>query len=681
MAEVYAAMDRRTNQPVIVKKILPELSEDKNFIRMFLEEAKILSRIHHPNVVEILDFGRFGNSYFIALEYIGGKNLRVLMDKVSRLKSRIPVPLAIHTVVKILKGLDYVHHQVLSGGDAASSKNSERKIIHRDISPDNVLISFSGDIKIIDFGIAKESSDLGRTRTGMLKGKLGYIAPEQIFSSDFDERVDLYSTGVILYEMITGQKLMNLDLTSSFRAEFKKYKPIAPRKIDPKLPEMLEDIILKAIDRDPDYRYQSAKEFQIDLIEFVDPENYKSIVRMDLAKYVGYVLSQETGTNAGNTGSRSRIATQPSEGRIIAQNNTAMRQNMTQMATEGNFRAANDDARTVIGKLAALAPNVDGNPEATIYADLRTRPGFFTWQRMMIAFIIFAFVGLSSSDRLGKNPVFKNALSFGTDLIHLSRGNSAFQKGDHELAFRELSQVKNSMMKTPDLILKMGQLSRATHNTDGALDELKELDQYKTDIAHIYLEQGNIYYSRDEKAKALENYEKFLVLAPNDEQVPLVKKHMEEMKPSATIKQLESSAPASGLADSLNPLESATQKPVKNPQTLIAEGDAYFKKNNYKGALRKYQSALEDAPENKGIYLRIGRTYSKMYDYSKAINFYVRVTDMDKKNKEAYREMGLLYAEMGEVDEAVNSLQKYIPLEKNTALKVQYEDYLNELMN
>ncbi|MFH1729009.1 MAG: protein kinase [Pseudomonadota bacterium] len=659
MAEIYTAVCKRTMNKIIIKKILPDQAEDHNFKRMFLEEAKILTQLNHENIIKILDFGKVDNTYFIALEYIAGKNMRVILDKAEDLKIRFPVPLAIHIVVKVLKGLDYLHNVV-------ADDKEESRIIHRDVTPDNVIVSLDGHIKIIDFGIAKETSKSGFTKTGMLKGKLGYIAPEQVFGKNIDERVDLYSVGVMLYEIITGQKMMNLDLTSSFRDDFRKFKAKSPRKIDPALPKELEKIIMKAIDRDPNKRYQSAREFQLDLIEFVNPENYKSIVAMDLAKFVTQIISQFTQTNKATQ--ISKVCTQPSDPRIRAK---YMQNNQHAPQAQG-FNPAN--AATIVGKLSDFEQEDEDSPERTIIGNIASKRKFLNPRRVILMMVILLMIGVNVMNKVTKNLENAGALTMIADVVHLTRGNSAFNSGDLDKAFFELSKVRSNLFRTPDLILKLGKLERSTKNDEGALNELSRFDDYVVDTANIFKEKGDILKEQGNTEEAITNYKKFIVLAPNDPAATIVEKYIESVEGQNSALVSKDSK--------IEPVKSNIIKTEKiTAQTYIAQGDEFYKKAKYKDAIKKYLKAMEEKPSEKLIYLKVGRSYGKLYDYANALSFYNRVKDMDGNNKEALQEMGVIYAEIGEVDQAVYSLRKYIDLETDTNKRAQYETFVNELMN
>ena len=177
---------------LVIKKILPHMSEDEEFITMFIDEARIASTLSHSNIIQINELGKEGTDYYIAMEYVMGKDLSRVGEKMTQRKSTIPIPLAVLVTSRICEGLEYAHRKKDSTGKSLN-------IIHRDISPGNVLISYDGDVKLIDFGIAKAQNRMGRTTAGTLKGKFGYMSPEQVRGMPLDHRSDIFSVGILLY--------------------------------------------------------------------------------------------------------------------------------------------------------------------------------------------------------------------------------------------------------------------------------------------------------------------------------------------------------------------------------------------------------------------------------------------------------------------------------------------------
>ena len=241
-----------------IKRILPHLSSDEEFIDMFIAEAKLVARLSHKNITQVYDFGKIEQNYFIAMEYIRGKDLRGILKKCNEKNIKFPIPLAVFIAKEVASGLSYAHRQKDSSG-----KNLN--IIHRDVSPQNILISYEGDVKVVDFGIAKAGSQ-SRTTTGVLKGKLSYMSPEQAWGKTIDHRSDIFAIGIVLYEMLTGERLFKGDseINTLEKVRAAQIDPL-PSSINAGLPAELEAKLLKALAREVIERYQNASDLEADL--------------------------------------------------------------------------------------------------------------------------------------------------------------------------------------------------------------------------------------------------------------------------------------------------------------------------------------------------------------------------------------------------------------------------------
>jgi serine/threonine protein kinase/predicted TPR repeat methyltransferase len=262
MAELYQAKITSVEgfeKLVAIKKILPHLTQEKNLVDMFIDEAKLAAMLTHQNVVQIYDLGSMEGTYYIAMEYIHGKDLRIILNKSKEVKQTLPPEYAIHITCRICAGLDYSHNLKDFQGNAL-------QLIHRDISPQNILVTYEGDVKIVDFGIVKAAGRTSDTKVGLIKGKLPYMSPEQAAARKIDHRSDIFSTGILLYEMVTGKRMFEgselevLDLVRN--AEFE-----PPESIVPGLPPILYDILQRSLAKDPDQRYQTCAEMLVEMEE------------------------------------------------------------------------------------------------------------------------------------------------------------------------------------------------------------------------------------------------------------------------------------------------------------------------------------------------------------------------------------------------------------------------------
>ena len=265
MAEVFKAKAfgiEGFERLVAVKKILSSIAEDTEFIKMFIDEAKLSGQLQHANVAHIFDLGRVNDSYYIALEYVAGKDLRLIWERSREMRQLLPVDMVCYVISKVCDGLEYAHNKTDAAGQPLN-------IVHRDVSPQNILVSYEGDVKLIDFGVAKAASSSTETRVGILKGKLSYMSPEQVRGLVLDRRSDTFAVGVVLYEMLTGERLFLGDSDFETLEKIRKVEIAPPTLFNPSIPKELEEIVLYALQKSPNQRYQSAHELQAALQRFM----------------------------------------------------------------------------------------------------------------------------------------------------------------------------------------------------------------------------------------------------------------------------------------------------------------------------------------------------------------------------------------------------------------------------
>jgi serine/threonine-protein kinase len=264
MAEVYLARQGELSgfkTLVVVKKVLPHLAVKPDFIAMFLDEARIASMLDHPNIVRITEVGRAGDEYFLAMELVQGKPLASILQQSEKAKTPIPHHLAALSVANAAAGLHHAHQLTDASGHPLG-------LVHRDVSPQNIMVSFEGSVKVIDFGIARALGRLGDTVAGSLKGKLGYMAPEQARGEQVDARADLFSLGVVLWECVAGRRLfLRENELATLRAVA--YEPIPSVSKLVEVDPALGAIVRRAVTRNIDERFQDAEEMRIALESWV----------------------------------------------------------------------------------------------------------------------------------------------------------------------------------------------------------------------------------------------------------------------------------------------------------------------------------------------------------------------------------------------------------------------------
>lgn len=289
MAEIFRARQFGAagfQKQLAVKKILQHLADSDEFVRMFIDEAKITVALQHANVVQIYDLGSVGREYFIAMEFIAGKDLLNLLIRCTQLRIRVPHKLAVFIIIEVLKGLEAAHN-------AVDGRGRPLEIIHRDVSPSNVLISYDGEVKIGDFGVARAAHREGKTRAGAMKGKLGYMSPEQVTGRPIDQRTDLFSAGIILYEMLAMNRM--------FAGESELETMMLVRDCDVAgaiermpagVPDGLKPVLNKALARNADDRYQTATAFLDALLDHLFHEKIR-VSAQDMGRFMKSVFAKE----------------------------------------------------------------------------------------------------------------------------------------------------------------------------------------------------------------------------------------------------------------------------------------------------------------------------------------------------------------------------------------------------
>lgn len=254
MAEIFRARNLNTGQIMAIKRILPSLAEQPSFVSMFIDEASVCLALHHPNIVRVDQIGLMDKALFLSMEFVDGMNLRDVLNFANQYQFQLPIHEALRIAILVLDGLEYAHH-------CTNEKGEPLNLIHRDVSPPNILLGYNNDVKITDFGLVKSKTQVSHTVPGLIKGKFSYLSPEAAYGESIDHRSDIYAVGIILWEMLTSRPLFNdpvemkiLDLVrKSIVPQISQYnKNVTPE---------LEAIVRKGLTRNRADRYQSAKDF------------------------------------------------------------------------------------------------------------------------------------------------------------------------------------------------------------------------------------------------------------------------------------------------------------------------------------------------------------------------------------------------------------------------------------
>jgi len=247
---------------VVIKKILPHLAREQAFVQMFLDEARVAAQLTHPNIVQVIELGEHEGTWFMAMEYVHGKSARTLRQEL-KAKGEVMPPLVVARILsQALQGLHYAH-------TATSDVGVPLNVIHRDVSPDNVMVAYSGAVKVLDFGIAKAADVLHTTRTGTVKGKYAYMAPEQLLAEALDPRADVYAAGVVAYELLAGKRPYTAPSEAALVKRILDSPPAPLSEVAPHVPPQLAAIVAKALEKDRNLRHASAEAFAVELEEWI----------------------------------------------------------------------------------------------------------------------------------------------------------------------------------------------------------------------------------------------------------------------------------------------------------------------------------------------------------------------------------------------------------------------------
>jgi len=275
MAEIFKAKVAGAEgfeKDLVIKRILPHYSDDETFVQMFVDEARLTAKLQHPNIVQIFDFDVVDDSYYIAMEYIEGKDLKDLLDQSAHQHDPPSVAQSVWIAIEVSKGLHHAHTR--------ADKGEPLHIVHRDVTPSNVMISYRGDVKLMDFGIAKAAQRSTKTQAGAVKGKVAYMSPEQARGKALDGRTDVFALGVVLWEMLTGARLFLAESDFDTLNNVLKMEPPRPSSINPDVPSSLDPIVARALAKDPNQRWPSADAFGRELTRWY----YAQVTDLDKEK-------------------------------------------------------------------------------------------------------------------------------------------------------------------------------------------------------------------------------------------------------------------------------------------------------------------------------------------------------------------------------------------------------------
>ncbi len=284
MAELFLAQEPPRPDLVVIKRILPYLSEEPEFVQMFLDEARIAAQLHHPNVVQVFELGSIDEAIFITMEYVEGVDLRRILAEEARFSAAVPYAVASRICAQVAAGLDYAHNSKGVDGRPLG-------LIHRDVSPQNVMVAYNGAVKLVDFGIAKAEALAERSKPGIIKGKFLYLSPEAVMQERLDHRADIFALGTMLYEVTTGRSPFARPTTEAILYAIRFETPSPPHLIRDDYPQELSRIVMKCLAKDRNQRYQRASAVQADLEALLASGAMRQ--SDDVSEYIARLMGEE----------------------------------------------------------------------------------------------------------------------------------------------------------------------------------------------------------------------------------------------------------------------------------------------------------------------------------------------------------------------------------------------------
>jgi serine/threonine protein kinase/Tfp pilus assembly protein PilF len=514
---------------IAIKKILPNLSEEENLVTSFIDEAKLAALLHHENIVQIYDFGSTNNEYFIAMEFLFGKDLRTIRKNAKNRELPLSMENVLHIVSRICAGLDYSHN-------LKDLQGQPLNIIHRDINPQNILVTYEGQVKIIDYGIAKAASQNNKTRENLIKGKLAYMSPEQANGQDIDHRSDIFSTGIILYEllavrrMFTGETMHVLSLVRDAH-----YDP--PEEVIPDLPAKLNEILHRALAKDPADRYQSAGDMLADLEEFAFELKLRPNAR-SFAQYLKRLFEEEFAEEELALWAKSKIyeAGEKKNNGLqtpvpATHENTAVLTEVVLIEKLKKFKLIrfNRIWLTLASVLRinkqnpAQKANRNKTSPLTGFTFAALKPGLIVLGFLVVIALGIKQISFSRSQPDDTSPASRTAVvDNSVELGKLAAGKAALEAKRYILAltlFEEILASDPSLMKDlaePYVNASLGQAAEfsATDSDQAKTFLLKALKIDPDNISGLS-NLGYIYMGRKNYPKAIETYLKVADLAPH----------------------------------------------------------------------------------------------------------------------------------------------------------------------
>lgn len=643
---------------IAIKTILPHLAQENELISCFIDEAKLAALLNHQNIVQIYDFGDHEGTFYIAMQYLFGKDLRRVLDRAKEKNISIDLGYSLYITSLICSGLGYAHNLKDLQGEPL-------KLIHRDITPQNIIITYDGDVKIVDFGIAKAAARSTLTQVGTIKGKVAHMSPEQAGGQSIDHRSDIFSTGIILYELVTGKKLFTGD-TMEILAKVRDCKFELAESIAPNLPKKVYSIIHKSLAKDPDKRYQSCTEMQSDLEDCIHEltiwptsrglsKIMNSIYENDIAVEENTMRKTSTISIGGAFPDGTEIDYDHTAGEIIFEqetptDDTTQLYNLENIDDLGNL----DDSLTKVIKKheASKAPvmmytSVAILALASIISILIYMPNISTKQGN-------SFIKPATIEQLNSN------LSKRSDnKLSLQSNQPSFKKKQNK---KQPSVITSASNKDLTAIQPEKSGTDLIKNDDSLYNSIvitKKIPQKSNVETILEVKQATKALNNDNYKEATALFEKAITNHPALS-TEIIKFYAFNLREKGIALQNTNKKQAKIY------LSKAIKIEPSNPHNYFQLGLLFIRLNNFSSAIKEYNKALDLDFKSPTIYFNMGYAYAKLKDYKQAEAMFIKSINLNPPYKdEALFNLAVVQNLYGNNTAAVKNLKKILKTNSN----------------
>lgn len=464
---------------IAIKMILPHLGKEKELISAFIDEAKLAALLNHQNIVQIYDFGSVEDTYFISMEYLFGNDLRAIWNKAREMSLPLSLEYALYVISRVCSGLAYAH-------ELRDFQGRSLNIIHRDISPQNIFVTYQGDVKILDFGIAKAASQSTVTQYGMIKGKVAYMSPEQAAGKPVDQRSDIFSTGILLYELITNAKMFNGESTIQILTKVRDADYRSPRSIVGGLHAKVYGILDRALAKEPDQRYQTCSEMLADLEECIIELGLRPSAR-GLAQYMKALFESEMAA----------------EDQVMREIGGSRKIEIVEIEQGQEDLAGKSETAAEVGRLALEDAQEKSQDQ---HRDKHTKKKTTSYAAFAAAIVMVVLA--ATIWYMGKHIIHP-----GKD-ITVAPGKVSAEKSTQKAPVSVTHpEVKNENLVKADALLKQA-VALVDKDPKKARSMLLEVLRLDPGSVHAHFRLGSIYVKLKDYPRAIENYEKAAELDP-----------------------------------------------------------------------------------------------------------------------------------------------------------------------